>query len=125
MKKIEHTLRDTANAPSDSVLVGGDLLIEAAEEIERLKEQLNLFAYELWEKERQLVAMKKRMMLLAETLMGPNVFVNHNYVGFVDDLVRPYLNDIKVIGGVKNVEQQILPTGHLHTSGTENLKKQP
>lgn len=98
---------------------------ELVEENRRLKEQVDLFAYELWEKERQLVAMQKRMMLLAETLMGPNVFVNHNYVGFVNDLVRPYLNDMKVVGGVKNVGQQILPTGHLHTFGTENLKKQP
>ena len=120
MKKIEHTLRDTANAPSDSVLVGGDLLIEAAEEIERLKEQLNLFAYELWEKERQIVSMQKRMMLLAETLMNPAVFVNQKYVDHVQNLIRPHIDGVKTIGGVKTVGQQILPTEHPHIFDTGN-----
>ena len=81
---------------------------ELETENKRLKEQINLFAYELWEKERQIVAMQKRIMLLAETLMNPAVFVNPRYVDYVDGLIRPYLDGVKTIGGVKTVGQQIL-----------------
>lgn len=37
MYDITYWLRHFANAPNDPVLVSGDLLIEAAEEIERLR----------------------------------------------------------------------------------------
>lgn len=93
---------------------------ELVEENKRLKEQVNLFAYELWEKERQIVAMQKRMMDLAEVLMNPAVFTNPHYGQHVDHLLRPYLNGVKTIGGVRTVEQEILPMGHLRTSGTSN-----
>jgi hypothetical protein len=41
---ITYWLRHFANAPSDSVLVGGDLLMEAADEIDRLRRLITEWA---------------------------------------------------------------------------------
>ena len=44
MIRVVEELKNAANAPSDSVLVGGDLLMEAADEIERLRRLITEWA---------------------------------------------------------------------------------